>query len=932
MSIKANQYETVSLIFKSKEEDQSKPMGNASNTSAQTAGQLFVLTTIAKIIFGEISKQSTTFKDEIDSSVDKLTAKSMSPSDIPTAQELHASFIFGSANYAIHNLSFSNIASNLKQLFSSIGNVSKQRLQQSLQENMPGNWLFGLNIITLASISTLLVYANREKINHFTQNGVNSDVYSEEFAENESAPDTSDIEILTAEKTSEMSDAEAYELVSLDSDALHSGIAYDNEIAVTTSDGLGFTGIPASANFNGSSSGGGSLFDPSTIRPITSNAPLYDNQFVMTFESFKAITQGEDFNEPVYSIFTYDPDEGIVINSEVPTISYHTFITAYSSGTPNIPYDSSMNMYQYFGHYGSVLPFVITDADSSQLTGALIKFMDGTNPYLFQETTYNPLYDTLTFDNNNAWGITGTFNAGTGELLLSGAASISDYEAAIRSVDYFNSDFQADMTMRTITVQVTDGDFLSNEWLLYNLMMPNINGTNAPYLTDLSYTDAPYATITTGDSLHIDLYWGILFQTLDADYDTDFTTLIVDPDNQWVGDSAAGGTITIESGVFIYTPPEGYTGVDTIEIAAIDQAGHVSNTATLHIATTDVSVTETDVDVTFEDADYIESGNISDGQYHDLVVADVGANELVLMHGYNESKNSWQTTTIAENVEDITSIAVADATGDDEVDVLYSSGEDNTLVLLENSQGDGSQWTTTIVDNNFTANSMAVGDTDGNGVINIVATSEVTNEIAVWEHDGNEWQKTEVVSDYEGLEDVHIADVDADGTQDILSTSSENGVSLWRWNDQTNAYDETNISSKSNYLKSISVDFDSDGNNDVVSMSRTGITLFENQDGNAGDWSSGETILDHYSNFIRDIGAYDIDDDGDLDLIAVLDNYLTSGKSVAWIENNGSQWIAHGADKDFSMIDDAVIADINGDQSIEIIAVNDETAKMWELE
>ena len=46
--------------------------------------------------------------------------------------------------------------------------------------------------------------------------------------------------------------------------------------------------------------------------------------------------------------------------------------------------------------------------------------------------------DTLSFTNQN--GITGSYDASTGVLTLSGNASIADYQAALRSVEFSTSD------------------------------------------------------------------------------------------------------------------------------------------------------------------------------------------------------------------------------------------------------------------------------------------------------------------------------------------------------------------------------------------------------------------------------------------------------------------------------------------------------------
>ena len=54
-------------------------------------------------------------------------------------------------------------------------------------------------------------------------------------------------------------------------------------------------------------------------------------------------------------------------------------------------------------------------------------------------------------------GITGSYNAATGMLTLSGTASVGDYQAALRSVTYFNSSASPSSAVRTVSFQADDG-------------------------------------------------------------------------------------------------------------------------------------------------------------------------------------------------------------------------------------------------------------------------------------------------------------------------------------------------------------------------------------------------------------------------------------------------------------------------------------------
>ncbi len=86
----------------------------------------------------------------------------------------------------------------------------------------------------------------------------------------------------------------------------------------------------------------------------------------------------------------------------------------------------------------------VTD-DGANLTGATVQI---TGNYAGGE-------DVLAFANAN--GISGTFNAGTGTLTLSGTASVGNYQTALRSVTYANSSESPNTSSRTVTFVATDG-------------------------------------------------------------------------------------------------------------------------------------------------------------------------------------------------------------------------------------------------------------------------------------------------------------------------------------------------------------------------------------------------------------------------------------------------------------------------------------------
>jgi hypothetical protein len=118
----------------------------------------------------------------------------------------------------------------------------------------------------------------------------------------------------------------------------------------------------------------------------------------------------------------------------------------------------------------------VSDLDDTELTGATVTIGD-----------YVPGEDQLHFSNQN--GITGSFNSGV--LILSGNASLADYQTALQTVRYSNSNANATGD-RTLQFQVNDGELDSNVGAV------SVAFQNNPPIIDLNGSDAGVNYSTSG--------------------------------------------------------------------------------------------------------------------------------------------------------------------------------------------------------------------------------------------------------------------------------------------------------------------------------------------------------------------------------------------------------------------------------------------------
>ncbi|MFW5439425.1 MAG: LamG-like jellyroll fold domain-containing protein, partial [Methylophilaceae bacterium] len=233
---------------------------------------------------------------------------------------------------------------------------------------------------------------------------------------------------------------------------------------------------------------------------------------------------------------------------------------------------------------------VITDADDTQLVGATISITSG---YLATE-------DVLIF--TNKLGITGSYNAGTGVLTLTGTTTVANYQAAIRTVFYDNTEAAPDATTRTISFVVDDGTDTS----VITTRDININVNKSPLIDAPLFETTPLNTTLTFSGGN-----GNQISISDADGGTVEITLTIANGTLSLngitglafttGDGAADATMTFSgtivdinnalNGMF-YTPLVAYNGAATLQIL-VDDLANGGGIARVDSTSTFITVGET---------------------------------------------------------------------------------------------------------------------------------------------------------------------------------------------------------------------------------------------------------------------------------------------------------------------------------------------------
>ncbi|MGB3533457.1 MAG: DUF4347 domain-containing protein [Microcoleaceae cyanobacterium] len=203
----------------------------------------------------------------------------------------------------------------------------------------------------------------------------------------------------------------------------------------------------------------------------------------------------------------------------------------------------------------------IADSDSTTIATAVITL---TNPL-------DPGAETLGVSGELPDGITaGTYNGSTGQLILTGEASLADYQTAISSVVYENVSADPNLTPRSVEVVVND----------------SINDSN---IASTTITIAPTnaSPIANRDQITTRLNTVITFSLTDNDFDPDGeidpSTVDFNPATEEIDSSAnlfnqAEVSINPQGDVTL-TPNEGFTGEIDFSYTIRDNDGATSNTA-----------------------------------------------------------------------------------------------------------------------------------------------------------------------------------------------------------------------------------------------------------------------------------------------------------------------------------------------------------------
>ena len=256
-----------------------------------------------------------------------------------------------------------------------------------------------------------------------------------------------------------------------------------------------------------------------------------------------------------------------------------------------------------------------------------------------------------------------------------------------------------------------------------------------------------------------------------------------------------------------------------------------------------------------------------------LITKKFSSNTLICYYLNLGSFNFGPEITIATGNSQVTNISVGDFNNDNWLDIVSISDATNSVTLhLNNALSFSQQVLDTFT---FFESDIFVTDINNDNNLDIVAVGGTTFKVFYNNGMANFSSQT-IVGPLEDFFDITVADIDADGFQDVITGGSN--VSVYKNNSGVLSYDSLRSSQIGQTTGTFSllvrlVDIDNDGDVDLFreGNNSTGILWMEN-DGN-GNFSNSQIIDPNVTN-IRSATLNDFDNDNDLDFIIIQNQNL----------------------------------------------------------
>ena len=292
------------------------------------------------------------------------------------------------------------------------------------------------------------------------------------------------------------------------------------------------------------------------------------------------------------------------------------------------------------------------------------------------------------------------------------------------------------------------------------------------------------------------------------------------------------------------------------------------------------------------------------------------------------SRDAPARTVFVDGCTQASYIESGDIDDDGDEDLIVSSWGPKGLSWWENTAGEGTAWTEHAIDRTGSSpHCQELYDIDGDGDLDVAVALYEADQVAWFENvngDGEEWTK-HVVGSCNGPTWIKVYDIDNDGRDDFL-TNSYLDHDAYIFYQGSSSWTQVTVSDDVFYNRAVdAADVDDDGDLDYLAVAQGGysgggVYWWEN----TGDDSWPRHDVDPTFQRGASLETPDIDGDGDPDVLLSSrdDPEHTVPGVVAWWENDndGDVWTQHVVIDDFWESYVAAAADIDADGDLDIVA------------
>ncbi len=249
------------------------------------------------------------------------------------------------------------------------------------------------------------------------------------------------------------------------------------------------------------------------------------------------------------------------------------------------------------------------------------------------------------------------------------------------------------------------------------------------------------------------------------------------------------------------------------------------------------------------------------------------SNDEILWFENDGTASVWTSHVIfsGATVTGVRDLSLADFDGDGDLDIVVAAETTPILYWYKNG-GNAASWTEhdTGITTGGNLSTVTTGDITNNGAMDIiyglVSGSPYITILGNNAGDGSTWATSSVVTGSSAtIGDIQVEDLDLDGLAEIYYHGNNDDLIQLTYDAMTFSWTPlvvaTNTFGEINFI-----DFDKDGDKDVLVGNSTTFSWYENSDGIAGTWSE-HSLITGLVDSIDYVHASDLDQDGDMEII-----------------------------------------------------------------